>query len=156
MLFDVQQVQKGVRNELLDWRLCVTCNCTCPCGSWSGGGANRRHVEVDAVAQLQLRSPLSCHTCARRSEGFPRTRITQISCACDCGKGPVSVGTFFFLLSFFFLPSSLIEIFVGKSDVLGGSGGRVREGENEKNTKNGITVKLKKWNFFWTKFSGKK
>ena len=39
----------------------------------------------------------------RRSEGFPRTRITKSSCACDCGRGPVSVGAFFFLLSFFFL-----------------------------------------------------
>ena len=41
---------------------------------------------------------------ARRSEGFPRTRITKMSCACDCGRGLVSVGAFFFLsvcLSFF-------------------------------------------------------
>ena len=35
-----------------------------------------------------------------RSEGFPRTRITKRSCACDCGRGPVSVGAFFFLSSF--------------------------------------------------------
>ena len=33
-----------------------------------------------------------------RSEGFPRTRLTKRSCACDCGRGPVSVGAFFFLL----------------------------------------------------------
>ena len=38
-----------------------------------------------------------------RSEGFPRTRITKRSCACDCGRGPVSVGAFFrsFVRSFF-------------------------------------------------------
>ena len=43
----------------------------------------------------------------RRSEGFPRTRITKRSCACDCGRGLVSVDAFFFLsfpfLSFPFL-----------------------------------------------------
>ena len=45
--------------------------------------------------------------CVNRSEGFPRTRKTKSSCACDCGRGPVSVGAFFFLLSsFFFLLSS--------------------------------------------------
>ena len=31
--------------------------------------------------------------------GFPRTRITKSSCACDCGREPVYVGAFFFLLS---------------------------------------------------------
>ena len=38
-----------------------------------------------------------------RSEGFPRTRITKSSCACDCGRGPVSVGAFFFLFFIFFI-----------------------------------------------------
>ena len=38
-----------------------------------------------------------------RSEGFPRTRMTKSSCACDSGRGLVSVGAFFFLLSSFFL-----------------------------------------------------
>ena len=33
-----------------------------------------------------------------RSEGFPRTRITKSSCACDCGRKPDSVGAFFFFL----------------------------------------------------------
>ena len=33
-----------------------------------------------------------------RSEVFPRMRITKRSCACDCGRRPVSVGAFFFLL----------------------------------------------------------
>ena len=54
-----------------------------------------------------------------RSEGFPRTRITNLSCACDSGRGPVSVGAFFFLLSFLFfshLESCLkIKIFSGKA-----------------------------------------
>ena len=47
-----------------------------------------------------------------RSEGFPRTRITKRSCACDCGRGPVSIGAFFFFLSssfFFLLSSSLTQ-----------------------------------------------
>ena len=47
-----------------------------------------------------------------RSEGSPRTRMTKSSFACDCGKGPVSVGAFFFLRlslsSFFFLLSPRI------------------------------------------------
>ena len=40
-----------------------------------------------------------------RSKGFPRTRLAESSCACDCGRRPVSVGAFFFsfFLSFFFL-----------------------------------------------------
>ena len=37
-----------------------------------------------------------------RSEGFPRTRITKRSCACDCRRWPVSVGAFFFLSFLFF------------------------------------------------------
>ena len=36
-----------------------------------------------------------------RSEGFPRTRRIKSSCACDCGRGPVS--------SFFLLSSSLTQ-----------------------------------------------
>ena len=87
---------------------------------------------------------------ANRSEGFPRTRITKKSCACDCGRGNVSVGAFFFLSSFsfflsFFLLSSFfflsffshaeshlkIKIFVRKSDVLGGSGEAPVEGGRE-------------------------
>ena len=39
---------------------------------------------------LPLRGHRYCLSC--RSEGFPRTRITKRSCACDCGRGPVSVG----------------------------------------------------------------
>ena len=39
---------------------------------------------------------------ACQSDLFPRKRATKRSCACDCGRGPVSVGTLFFLfLSFF-------------------------------------------------------
>ena len=47
-----------------------------------------------------------------RSEVFPRTRKTKRSCACDCGRGPVSVGSFFLLLLFFslfLLSSSLTQ-----------------------------------------------
>ena len=41
---------------------------------------------------------------AGRSEGFPRTRITKRSCACDCRRGLVSVGALFFsFFCFFFL-----------------------------------------------------
>ena len=36
------------------------------------------------------------------SEWWGFTLRTKRSCACDCGTGPVSVGAFFFLLSFFF------------------------------------------------------
>ena len=60
--------------------------------------------------------------------GF-HARETKRSCACDCGRRPVSVGAFFILLlllSFFFShPESCLEIkiFVRKSDVLGGRGG---------------------------------
>ena len=54
-----------------------------------------------------------------RSKGFPRTRITKRSCAVECGRGPVSVGAFFFL-SFSHPESCLkIKIIVGKCDVLG-------------------------------------
>ena len=65
------------------------------------------------------------------TEGFPRTRKTKRSCACDCGRGPVSVGAFFLssflLLSYvFFLLSSLtqnralkLRIFCGKKRCLG-------------------------------------
>ena len=84
-----------------------------------------------------------------RSEGFPRTRITKRSCACDCGRGPVSVGAFFlsfsfffFLFSFsffFFLSSSLTQnhalkfIFVGKKRCFRvAREGEGRRGENEK------------------------
>ena len=48
------------------------------------------------------------HHC--RSEGFPRTRITKRSCACDCGRGPVSVGAFF--LSFFLFLSLSFSFFL--------------------------------------------
>ena len=51
---------------------------------------------------------------ARWSEGFPRTRITKSSCACDCGRGPVSVGAFF-LSSFFFFSSSLFFLLSSSS-----------------------------------------
>ena len=60
-----------------------------------------------------------------RSEWFPRTRKTKRSCACDCGRRPVSVGAFFFSLAFFFRSLShpesrlKIKIYVGNSDVLG-------------------------------------
>ena len=80
-------------------------------------------------------------------KGFPRTRITKRSCACDCGRGPVSVGAFFLrsflffsFLFFSFLFSSLLfssllfssllfshpdsclktKIFVGKALFFGG------------------------------------
>ena len=55
----------------------------------------------------------------RRSEGFPRTRKTKSSCACDCGRGPVSVGAFLLSSFFFSHPESCLknEIFAGKSDV---------------------------------------
>ena len=50
--------------------------------------------------------------CVHWSEGFPRTRITKMSRACDCGRGHVSVGAFFFLLSsFFFLLSFFLSFF---------------------------------------------
>ena len=55
-----------------------------------------------------------------RSVGFPRTRNTKRSCACDCGRGFVSVGAFFFLLSssssfFFLLPSSFFFLLLPSS-----------------------------------------
>ena len=77
------------------------------------------------------------------NEGFPRTRITKRSCACDCGRGPVSVGAFFLLLSsffpfFFFFPHpescSKIKISAGKSDVLGEGLGGPRSGREEMKT----------------------
>ena len=86
-----------------------------------------------------------------RSEWVPRTRITKRSCACDCGRGPVSAGAFF--RSFFFLSSSLtpdsclkIKIFVGKSDVLWRPEGAPGEegGRNEKTWKKRKNEKLKK------------
>ena len=80
--------------------------------------------------------------------GFSTHRLTKSSCACDCGRGPVSVGVLFFLLSSFFLLSffllsSSLSDFCRKSDVLGrlggspgwrggeGRGGRGRRGEGE-------------------------
>ena len=46
----------------------------------------------------------------RRSEWFPRTRFTKRSCACDCGRGPVSFGALFFLF-FSFLFFSFLFLF---------------------------------------------
>ena len=86
---------------------------------------------VKAVAKHpQSKRQLDQGSC--RSDGFPRTRMTKSSCACDGGMEPVSVGTFFFLLlsSFFFCqPESCLEIkfFARKSDV----SGRRRELEEE-------------------------
>ena len=107
---------------------CVSCVCVCLC-------------VVCVVSGLTTRTQISRgtkHEKHDRSEGFPRTRITKSSCACDCGGGPVSVGAFFVLLllsSFHFShPESCLKIktFVGKSDVLGrgepGGGGRGEEG----------------------------
>ena len=67
--------------------------------------------DADDIALLMSDTP-------DRTEGLPRTRITKKSCACDCGRGPVSVGAFFFLLSssfFFLLSSSLTQIRALKS-----------------------------------------
>ena len=47
-------------------------------------------------------------TALARSEGVPRTRITESFCACDCGRVPVSVSAFFFLPFFFLLLSPRI------------------------------------------------
>ena len=84
-----------------------------------------------------------------RSEGFPRTRITKRSCACDCGRGRVSVGAFFFL-SFFFLLSCLtqgralkLRFVLEKAMFWAGPGralGRHRGGKWQKNEN-----KMKKW-----------
>ena len=52
-------------------------------------------------------SPTRC-----RSEGFPRTRMTKRSCACNCGRGPVSVDAFFFLLLLSFFLSFLLSFFL--------------------------------------------
>ena len=67
-----------------------------------------------------------------RGERFRRTQITNISCACDCGRRPVSVGAFFFLLSSSSHPESCFEIqnFWRKNDVSGKARGE--EGGNEK------------------------
>ena len=66
-----------------------------------------------------------------RSEGFPRTRIRKSSCACDCGRGPLTVGAFFFF--FFLLSSSHPEIFAGKKAMFRERGGRRRSpGEGKK------------------------
>ena len=46
-----------------------------------------------------------------RSEGFPRTRITKSSCACDCGRGLVSSFFFFLVLPSSFLPFFLFSSF---------------------------------------------
>ena len=48
-----------------------------------------------------------------RSEGFLRTRITKSSCACDFGRGLLSLGAFFFL-SFFlsFVRSFVLSFFL--------------------------------------------
>ena len=87
----------------------------------------------------------------RRSEGFPHTRLTIRSCACDFGRGPVSVGAFFILSSFFFLRSSFfshpesvlkIKLFVGKSDV---SGKPWRGGMKTEKMKWKKMAKMKKW-----------
>ena len=77
----------------------------------------------------------------------------------DCGRGPVSVGAFFFLLSsifsllssLFFLLSSIffshpksclkIKIFVGRSDV----SGRERGAPGRENWKKSKMAKLQKW-----------
>ena len=48
-----------------------------------------------------------------QSEGFPRTRITKMSCACDCGRGPVSfssTSSSFFFFFLFRLPSLLTSV----------------------------------------------
>ena len=47
-----------------------------------------------------------------RSEGFPRTRTTKRSCACDCGRGPVSVGAFFFFLLLSLFISFFLSFFL--------------------------------------------
>ena len=92
-----------------------------------------------------------------RSEGFPIARKTKSSCACDCERGPVSVGAFFFvLLSFFFFlvscfvffahPESClkIQIFVRQSDVVGGKGRKKAKSEKLKNEKCKTEKKFKK------------
>ena len=92
---------------------------------------------------LQLRLD-EFHAFLGRSEGLPRTRITNSSYACDCGGEPVSVGAFFFLSSFFFFhPESClkIKIVVGKSDVLGEHREGPGRGEMKKKEKIGKMIK---------------
>ena len=75
-----------------------------------------------------------------RSEGVPRTRITKSSCACDCGRGPVSVGAFFFL-SFFSHPESYLKnVFQEKSMFFGKRG----PGEREEAGVRGVKLKKKR------------
>ena len=74
--------------------------------------------------------------------GFHARDKQKRSCACDCGRGLVSVGAFFLLLSFFSQPESClkIKIFVGKKgDVLGRAWG----GDFFLKKKN--KIKNKKW-----------
>ena len=74
----------------------------------AGGGARYTASKKPDLA-LSRRTSKKSAACTRRqyrSEGFPRTRVTKRSCACDCGRGPVSVGAFFFILLSSFLLSS--------------------------------------------------
>ena len=92
----------------------------------------------------------------RRSEGFPRTRISKKSCACDCGRGPVFVGVFFFPLRSFFLSSFFLlsvtqnraikfSFFVKKRCFKEGARcGPGEEGKYEKNTLKKNEKKTKK------------
>ena len=73
------------------------------------------------------------------SEGFLRTRITKSSCACDCGRRPVSVGAFFFFLHSSSLTQNRalkLRFFVGRSDVSGEApGGPWEKRKRNKNEK---------------------
>ena len=62
---------------------------------------NYRLLLVENPRSEQTFWPYRAHCWAHRSEGFPRTRITKSSCACDCGRGLLSS---FFLLCLLLSP----------------------------------------------------
>ena len=83
-----------------------------------------------------------------RCERFRRTQKTKNSCACDCGRRPVSVGAFFFLLSSSLTQNRALKFrFLEKKRCFRegpGGGAWVEEGGNEK---------MKKKTIFFTSLS---
>ena len=79
---------------------------SCPLVVTAGKNILTRHPCTGDHADLLCvaKKPSNC-----RGAGFPRTRMAKSSCACDCGRGPDSVGAFFFLAFFCLLSSSLTQ-----------------------------------------------
>ena len=120
---------------------------------WYPGQHDSRVCCCCSPTQRKNRVQSKNNRTVRRSEGFPRTRKTKMSCGAIV-EGDLFLSArscFFFLLfsSFFSHPESClkIEIFVGRSDVLGWRrrGELKKQEKNRKKTsKNGKMTKMKK------------